>query len=496
MRPVVFKKPLIEALEVRRLLHGGDEERVADDFASAAGATYVDASGLEWEGGLGFTTTATTQTVASNNAIAGTDLDPLFKSTRQDFNMKFAVDVPDGKYDVSLYFAEQRYGSAGQRVFDVDAESATVLHDFDIYKAANAKNTAVVRTFAVTVADGTLNLDFPTGAVRASINGVRVQPAETTPTTGGTFKPGTIGWSTKASAPITREETVSFVANGKLYAIGGYINSKFEATTRVDAYDPSTNKWSRKKDAPTKITHSGVATDPSTGTVWMCGGFIGNLPNPQGTTTVWKYSPGSDTWTKGPSLPAGKAAGGAAVIGGKLYYFSGSNADRKSDSSACYVLDLGNQSAGWKSIASMPAARNHFGTAVVGGKAYVIGGAVHLQSATQNKSDVYVYDPDTDKWTSTTGLPKAYSHFTSSISVYEGRYILIAGGEAPHNTALSDVMLFDTQTKKWAKLTSLPSARRAGSGGIIGGKFYFSGGYKAGYHYTTTWSADLAKLGL
>ena len=490
-------KPLIEALEGRRLL-------AADNLAvNAGGGDYTDPTGLKWEASRGFNTSTTAQTVTANNAISGTDLDPLFKTARQDFNMKFATSLADGTYDVSLYFAEQRSTSVGQRVFDVSIENGTVLNDFDIYKTAG-KNAAVIKTFTVTVADGTLNIDFKTGSTRALINAIRVKPdggpteptTPTEPTGPGDFKPGTISWSTKASSPFAREEAVTFVSGGKMYVIGGYYNSDFDATKRVDVYDPSTNKWSRKKDAPSKITHAGMAVDSSTGTVWLVAGFIGDFPAPPGTDAVWKYSPASDTWSRGPDLPVARGAGGSAIVDGKLYFMGGATADRKSQSTNCYVLDLKDQSAGWKSIAGMPAARNHLGVTAVGGKIYAIGGQTGVEAQASFKTDVYVYDPDTNQWTSTTKLPASYSHFANAIAVYKNRYIMIAGGEAPHNTARSEVYLFDTQTKKWAKLTNLPSGRRTGVGVIIGTKFVYSTGYKSGQFQNTTWTADLTKLGL
>jgi len=309
-------------------------------------------------------------------------------------------------------------------------------------------------------------------------------------------QPQPISWKTVASVGQKREEAVSFDVGGRLYVIGGYVNSStFAATTRVDRYDPASNTWTRLKDAPTKLTHAGVAIDPQTGLVWLAGGFIGDFPDPQGTNVVWKYNPNNDTWTKGPNLPSARGAGGAGIVGRTLYFFGGSNASRSSDETETWALDLDDSNASWQDKQDLPKGRNHFGYATVNGKIYVIGGQVGLEGKAVNQNVVNMYDPETNQWSQVASLPRILSHFHSTTDVYKNRYILIAGGEQPHNTAIRDVYLFDTVTNDWSKLTSLPDDRRAASGAIIGDTYFVGTGYKRSDGFSSVfWSADLTKL--
>lgn len=496
----------IERLETRRLMHD-DANLSADTFGVSAGASdYVDSTGFTWEDARGFSTSSTQQVLQTHNTIANTGLQPLFNTTLQDFNLKWSSSVPDGTYAVSLLFAEQRSSGVGNRVFSVDMEGNRVLNNFSIDKAAGGLNKAVTVTFNVIVSDGTLNINFVTGAFRASINAIKVEAESSAPTgpttptggpTGGSFNPGAILWSTKASDPQKREEAEGFVARGKLYVVGGYVDNAFHATTQVDTYDPATNTWNRLHDAPTKITHTGLAVDASTGDVWMCGGFIGDFPAPQGTNIVWKYDTNSDTWSRGPDLPESRGSGGAAIVGHKLYYISGATADRQADSGKCWVLDLNNTAAGWTSFSDIPHARNHFGYAAVDGKIYVFGGQNLLEDKGVTLGTGSVYDPATDTWSAVPPMQMPYSHFSFTTGVYKGRYILMAGGENPHNTAKDYVLAFDTVTRQWATLTHLPNTARAASGGIVGDTYVVSGGYRhSAGQFATTWTADLTKLGL
>jgi N-acetylneuraminic acid mutarotase len=307
-----------------------------------------------------------------------------------------------------------------------------------------------------------------------------------------------ITWTGVASNPVRREEAVSFDYDGKLYVIGGYVDSTtYAATQRGDVYDPATNAWSRLADAPTKITHAGTAVDDQTGTVWMVAGFIGDFPAPQGTDVVWKYTPANDTWTRGPDLPEARGAGGAAIVGRTLYYFGGSDATRSSDESEAWSLELDNPDATWQPIASMPTARNHFGYAAVGTRIYVIGGQVGLEDQAINQNVVNVYDTTTDTWSQAAPLPRILGHFHASTDVYMDRYILIAGGEQPHNSAVDDVYLYDTQTNTWTGLTDLPAGRRAPVGRIINDSFFVGTGYNRGIGFSDQmWVADLTALAL
>jgi hypothetical protein len=62
-------------------------------------------------------------------------------------------------------------------VFNVAAEGNPLLTQFDIYASAGGAMRAVVRTFTVTVSDGTLNLAFTNVVNWALVNAIEVLPA-------------------------------------------------------------------------------------------------------------------------------------------------------------------------------------------------------------------------------------------------------------------------------------------------------------------------------
>ncbi|MRI02446.1 T9SS type A sorting domain-containing protein, partial [Kriegella sp. EG-1] len=92
----------------------------------------------------------------------------LYQTERSASPPTFGYDIPlaDGEYRIILHFAEIYWGANGggaagvsQRIFDVTMEGNTILDDYDI-NADVGSQTAVTKTFDVTMSDGILNLVF------------------------------------------------------------------------------------------------------------------------------------------------------------------------------------------------------------------------------------------------------------------------------------------------------------------------------------------------
>ncbi len=87
--------------------------------------------------------------------------------------------VPNGWYDVVLYFAETLWDAPNMRKFDVRLEGNTILSAFDIYAVTGGKNKGDYRGARVNVTDGILDIDFIklAGFDNPKINAIQVIPA-------------------------------------------------------------------------------------------------------------------------------------------------------------------------------------------------------------------------------------------------------------------------------------------------------------------------------
>jgi hypothetical protein len=104
--------------------------------------------------------TITTTTAAINVSAANAAPSLVYQSQRYGpMQRAFTGLTPSAAYTVRLHFAELYWGTAGhpgtgQREFNVAINGTSVLTNFDVYAAAGAADTAVVRDFSAT-ADGT-----------------------------------------------------------------------------------------------------------------------------------------------------------------------------------------------------------------------------------------------------------------------------------------------------------------------------------------------------
>jgi hypothetical protein len=98
-------------------------------------------------------------------------------ATNGAFTYKITGLTPGVAYAVRLHFAEIVYVAPGQRKFNVAINGTPVLTDFDIFAAAGAANTAIVRSFnSVADPNGTITITFTSinGMGAALVNGVEI----------------------------------------------------------------------------------------------------------------------------------------------------------------------------------------------------------------------------------------------------------------------------------------------------------------------------------
>jgi hypothetical protein len=89
--------------------------------------------------------------VVRQNQLEGTAEPDLYAGERWGA-FDYAIPVAEGKYGITLYFAESYFGSLGQggvgsRVFDVYCNGMALLKNFDIFKEAGGANRALKKTF-------------------------------------------------------------------------------------------------------------------------------------------------------------------------------------------------------------------------------------------------------------------------------------------------------------------------------------------------------------
>lgn len=278
-------------------------------------------------------------------------------------------------------------------------------------------------------------------------------------------------WTEIASPIEARYEGPSVVKDGKIYVFGGF-GPNYSLSNSVEMYDPGSDNWSIVSYMPVEVTHIGVAIVYNN-EVWIAGG---RLWNDEQVKTVQIYNIATNSWSFGPDLPEARGGGGLAFLNNKLHYIGGFGpkpaVDDKDDH---WVLDLGNQGAGWQSAADMPLERHHFGLAVINGKIYVAGGQEDHDNTAKDKDFVHEYNPDNNTWTQKADMPGVNSHIEPGAFAYNGKMVTV-GGENIRDKILE----YDPNSNDWDEKMTLPLGLLAPSSKIINGKIYVSHGATGG----------------
>ncbi len=263
-------------------------------------------------------------------------------------------------------------------------------------------------------------------------------------------------WRRMPGGPIARYEPAAVVVGGTLYALGGFMNQRIQATPKVDVWDAASRSWSSRNDMPIPTTHWMPAHLGDT--LWFAGGFTGDHPGP-GTNRVWAYDLTRDTWHEGPSLPAVRGGGVLVVVDSALHYISGYGGDRQHAVGDHWRLDLRALGAGstWQPRARLPRPRGHASSVVLGGCIYFIGGVIRHDPVQIDVAMVDRYDIAKDRWEVVADLPRARSHTEAATFTRDG-LIYVAGGRSLPTGARSvgDIVVYDPEVNQWMFDRRLP----------------------------------------
>lgn len=124
---------------------------------NCGGPSYTDSKGNVWQADFGF---RGGKELTSSAVITGTPDPTLFHSYRWNPGT-YSFQIPDGKYQVNLYFAEANstFEKLGARVFNVSVQGSLVFPNLDIFSEVGA-NTALIESTTASVTNGTLTLAF------------------------------------------------------------------------------------------------------------------------------------------------------------------------------------------------------------------------------------------------------------------------------------------------------------------------------------------------
>jgi len=282
-------------------------------------------------------------------------------------------------------------------------------------------------------------------------------------------------WVQKADLPLPRSEMAwATVRDGQMHLLGGYGEQRVDRKYH-HVYDPKSDKWLDAPALPIGANHVGVSVVD--GRLYAIGGFVEQNRKPHDQCFV--LDRGANTWQKIAPLPNPAGAIGCVDLGSALHCIGGAIGDTFATKKSIdwhFVYDA--KTDRWEKRQPMPTGRDHTGVVATGGLIHLIGGRV--DSFHTNSNLHHTYDPAKDAWTMRQPLPTARSGHGAVL--YRGK-IFVMGGEGT-NRVYGQNEAYDPATDRWESYAPMRTPRHglgavaiddfiyvAGGGPVMGGEF-------------------------
>jgi hypothetical protein len=275
-------------------------------------------------------------------------------------------------------------------------------------------------------------------------------------------------WIVKAPLPLPRSEMAWAAAHAdKLHLVGGYGEQRVDRPYH-QVYDPARNQWTDAAPLPKGANHVGVAV--LDGRLYAIGGFIEQNRRPHNACFVVDLDAGG-AWRSIAPLPRACGAIACVALGGRLHAVGGAIGDTfPTKKSVDWHLAYDAKADTWEERAPMPLGRDHTGTLTVGDAIHVIGGRV--DSFLTNSNLHHIYDPAKDAWAARRPLPTARSGHGAVL--YRGK-IFVMGGEG-YERVYGQNEAYDPAADRWEAYAPMPTPRHGLGAALVADAIHVAGG--------------------
>jgi len=227
--------------------------------------------------------------------------------------------------------------------------------------------------------------------------------------------------------------------------------------------------WDQIGDMP-EIRYAHTVNELN-GKIYVVGG--GTIEGSVAPATALVYDRSSGVWTQLP-LYNNKARGGhgSAVVGGKLYVVGGADGNLMT----LPTMDMFDPGSGqWVPKTPMPTARSLAACVALGGKIYVIGGGIYTGDYSGFRT-VEVYDTSSGTWKQLADMPTGrWGHSAASV---HGKIYVFGGATAVGGwQVFSSVEVYDPQTNTWTTKSNMPTRRYNLTTCVLDTNIYAIGGW-------------------
>lgn len=293
------------------------------------------------------------------------------------------------------------------------------------------------------------------------------------------------GWEVITQLPTKRYAFSTAVVDDKIYLIGGSLSinrgGPFGLST-VEAYDPQTNTWQKVADMPIPRNYPEVAV--VNGLIYVFGGSSAKdrkIVNMQLPVRVEAYDPATDTWTRKKDMPVSRINFELSVAAEKVYLIGGSTGFGEGHEQRMDRVDIYDPATDmWAKGPKMPTRREPRGVEVVNDRIYVIGGfgwPPPVAGIGRVLQTIEEYDPSSRQWRRKKDMLDVRRGF-STVVVEDEIYLI--GGMDEFRQFLAAASVYNPQKETWRESPKLPTPMYPNGAATINGNIYVFGGFEAG----------------
>ena len=304
------------------------------------------------------------------------------------------------------------------------------------------------------------------------------------------FSSVAVGWQQVSKLPTLRTAKATAVVGDNIYLIGGInedenLGGGAPALSRVDVYDTQTNTWHKAADMLTPRIAPKTAVFSSD--IYVFGGYTRTAildelrKRDVYKKTVEVYDTRTDTWVKKRDMPTLRRSFGTAVVDGKIYIIGGNvhNKQLGKEVSTGLVEVYDPLTERWERGADMLTKRGWLNVAVVDGKIYVIGGFILLEQGLGLDVDrfsrrIEEYNPKTNSWRRLPDMP-TFKYAFSSVVVDDEIYTM-GGYDLDNRDAYLDLVeVYNPIVNRWRPSVPMLTPKMT-TAAVANGTIYLLGG--------------------
>jgi N-acetylneuraminic acid mutarotase len=271
-------------------------------------------------------------------------------------------------------------------------------------------------------------------------------------------------WSSKAPMKVARANLGVGVVNGKIYAIGGFVENGSTTGTNEE-YDPITDTWAFKAPMPTPRAYFAIAVYENK--IYCIG---------EGANEV--YDPATDTWENKTSMPTARIALDANVVRGKIYLIGGFIPDDGGSGGIRVTVNevYDPTTDSWTTAVPMPNLAFDYNSAVCDNEIYFI------DESSDNPPYLLhqIYHPETDTWSEGAFPPSSTiggaAAATTGVNALKRIYVFGSTRNLWKSELSFNVRLYNSDSNEWAFGANMLTKRQGFAVAVVNDMLYIIGG--------------------